>query len=76
MTQRNARSEATIARGEQFGHRNTKTASSDIQKATTEHHMTPGDAYWVGAARPRKPAILPLGPLIFNIIVFICFALS
>ena len=38
--------------------------------------MTPGDAYWVGVARPRKPAILPLGPLIFNIIVFICFALS
>ena len=59
MTQRNARSEATIARGEQFGHRNTKTASSDIQKATTEHYMTPGDAYWVGVARPRKPASAP-----------------
>ena len=39
--------------------------------------MTPGGAYRVGAARPRKPAILPLlVPLIFNIIVFICFALS
>ena len=35
--------------------------------------MTPGDAYWVGVARPRKTAIL-LNPLIFNIIVFICFA--
>ena len=22
--------------------------------------MTPGDAYWVGAARPRKPAHTPL----------------
>ena len=37
--------------------------------------MTPGGAYRVGAARPRKPAIL-LHPLIFNIIVFICFASS
>ena len=36
--------------------------------------MTPGGAYRVGAARPRKPGILPLGPLTFNIIVFICFA--
>ena len=36
--------------------------------------MTPGGAYRVGAAGPRKPAILPLGQLIFNIIVFICFA--
>ena len=36
--------------------------------------MTPGGAYRVGVARPRNPAILPLGPLIFNIIVFICFA--
>ena len=35
--------------------------------------MTPGGAYRVGVARPRKPAILPLGPLIL-IIVFICFA--
>jgi hypothetical protein len=26
--------------------------------------MTPGDAYWVGVARPRKPAYLPLDPLI------------
>ena len=38
--------------------------------------MTPGDAHRVGVVRPRKPATLPLGPLIFNIIVFICFALS
>ena len=38
--------------------------------------MTPGGAYRVGVARPRNPAILPPGPLIFNIIVFICFALS
>ena len=29
--------------------------------------MTPGDAHRVGVVRPRKPAILPLGPLIFNI---------
>ena len=38
--------------------------------------MTPGDAYRVGVLRPRKPEIVFLGPLIFNIIVFICFALS
>mgnify|MGYP004376945171 CR=1 FL=1 len=34
--------------------------------------MTPGDAHRVGVVRPRNPAILPPGPLIFNIIVFIC----
>ena len=38
--------------------------------------MTPGDAYWVGAARPRKPAILPLGPLIFNISLCLSALLS
>ena len=53
-----------------------RIASSNIQKSDDEHHMTPGGAYRVGAVRPRNPAILPLGPLIFNIIVFICFALS
>ena len=38
--------------------------------------MTPDDAHRVGVVRPRNPAILPPGPLIFNIIVFICFAYS
>ena len=28
--------------------------------------MTPGDAHRVDVVRPRNPAILPLGPLIFN----------
>ena len=36
--------------------------------------MTPGGAYRVGAARPRKPAILPLlVPLIFNLVfIYLC----